>query len=196
MPLAVRKHNLKGGSCYWLDGGHCKQKTTLALALFSLFLTHEMLSCHTHWTSKYNLLSGKLFNVYQQWIFYFSHFPSSFILLLPHEKSLQFEKKEKDKRVCSMQYIGSRSRSAVSCTHVDFLVCVGFWHSELHLNFFLDDKHVVLLSTKACFQGRALPSGLCVNAVKLTLHTEHFRNPSACISCIRLPLPFLPQSLM
>lgn len=198
MPLAVRKHNLKGGSCYWLDGGHCKQKTKLAPALFSLFLTHEMLSCHTHWTSKYNLLSVKLFNVYQQWIFLF--FTFSFIIYLVastwKERAFSLRKRKRTKEcvACSILAAGpgllSAAHTSISLFAWAFGIVNYIWI------FFLDDKHVVLLSTKACFQGRALPSGLCVNAVKLTLHTEHFRNPSACISCIRLPLPFLPQSLM
>lgn len=99
--------------------------------------------------------------------------------------SLRKRKRTKECVACSILAAGpgllSAAHTSISLFAWAFGIVNYIWI------FFLDDKHVVLLSTKACFQGRALPSGLCVNAVKLTLHTEHFRNPSACISCIRLP---------
>lgn len=180
--------------------GSLQAKDKISTTLFSLFPTHEMLSRLTHWTSKYNLLNVRLFNVYQQWFFFsfyifLHHF---FLLLLPAEKSLQFEKnKEKDNRVCRRQYIGSRSRSVVSCTHIHFLVCVGFWHCELHLDVFfrLRTRSIVVHQSRLSRESSSFRS-LCECSQTVTLHTEHFLNPSAFISCIRLPLPFLPQSLM
>lgn len=144
---------------------HAKDKITLTLTSLFFFIL-VMIRFSTHWTSKYNLLVVGLLLVYQHLIFFF-YLLQLFFKSCCFERKRSFILKKKDKGVCSMQCIGSRSRPAVSCTHIDFLVCVGFWHCELHFDFFLHNKHIVLFSSKAVFQGRALPSGLIVNTVKL-----------------------------